>query len=152
MLENLFLIMVSLTSRFKLLLLSSALRSTSPWLSCAAYETQKNQDLPSWVPDWTSPSVTGDILGFRKDEKYAATRGILPSIRFSFDGQTLHVVGKSVDTIKILGSTMTYQKTQLLEWEHVIESASSYFSVETYPTTLWRTLLADCHTMGAESD
>ncbi|KAH8682947.1 heterokaryon incompatibility protein-domain-containing protein [Tricladium varicosporioides] len=124
---------------------------------CCVRNPKGLSGLPSWIPDWNTVSHTRETLGFKPSEKYAAAGTTTPHFRISTDNCTLHVRGKTIDRIKVLGmpiwhSDIPDNKEVQEEWRTLARSASPYFTGEMYPTILWRLLLADGQTRGSESD
>lgn len=64
--------------------------------------------------------------------------------------------GKVIDRIKVLGTPIWHSDPSngkvVKEWSALAQSTLPYFTGETYPTVLWRLLLADGQTLGRDSD
>ncbi|KAH8586676.1 heterokaryon incompatibility protein-domain-containing protein [Bisporella sp. PMI_857] len=120
-------------------------------LSCVAHP-QNIPNLPSWVPDWTALSNSGESLWFKASERYSAGGTTQSSHTFSPNGRILYASGKYIDIIEQLGSVINHQSQLFDEWDRFSKSVSPYFTGETYPRTLWRTLFADSGKHGLGSD
>ncbi|KAH6684557.1 heterokaryon incompatibility protein-domain-containing protein [Halenospora varia] len=124
---------------------------------CCVRNPKGLSGLPSWIPDWNTVSHTREIFGFKPSEKYAAAGTTTPHFRISADNRTLYVRGKAIDRIKVLGTPIWHSdipdnKEVQEEWRTLAQRVSPYFTGETYPTVLWRLLLADGQTRGRDSD
>ncbi|KAL9113652.1 MAG: hypothetical protein Q9187_007590 [Circinaria calcarea] len=123
---------------------------------CSVSHPKEIQNLPSWVPDWTSHLYFRQVFG-----PYFAKLGIFdypksPLKRkpyFSPDLRTLMVYGTIIDTIRDVSQIMLYSKSDsvLPEWEKMAQSASHVHG-ETFPTIYWRALLSDDGEHGIEDD
>lgn len=72
---------------------------------------ENQYNLPSWVPDWTRPSLTSGslVIGLHHHEpEFRAAGDTMADVRFSSDGYVLHVTGMILGTIEVLG--MPYRK------------------------------------------
>ncbi|KAF4627443.1 hypothetical protein G7Y89_g10712 [Cudoniella acicularis] len=127
---------------------------------CYVRNPKELSGLPSWVPDWTVMSKIRESLGFRSAEKYCAAGGktLRPRFHISEDNHILYTNGKLVDRIRKTGPMLSNENRDidnyeiLLEWEKYAHAVSPYATGETYPTILWRTLIADDGTRGNDSD
>jgi len=129
---------------------------------CHVRNPKELPGLPSWVPDWTVMSKIQESLGFKSAEKYCAAGGNTsrhrsrPRLYISEDNHILYTSGKFVDRIRKKGPILCNEKWDvdeiLLKWEKYAHTVSPYATGETYPTILWRTLIADGGTRGKDSD
>ena len=123
---------------------------------CSVSHPKKIQNLPSWVPDWTSHLCFRQGFGsyFAKLGTFDYPKSPLKKKPyFSPDLRTLLVHGTIIDTVRNLSQTMLHPQicSVLPEWEKMAQSASHVHG-ETFPTIYWRALLSDDGEHGVEDD
>lgn len=100
--------------------------------------------LPSWVPDWSCPSVVGlGVTGYRR---FDASRSIPRSLRVNEEANLLTVKGKRLDNIVRIGES----KKDMLDgkpFERLLsmlcELPHPYHTGQPRAEVLWRTLITD---------
>lgn len=108
---------------------------------CAAEPVvQLELDIPSWCPDWSTPSTVSSLIrreeipnariGVVKDRGgpiyYAAGKGPL-SARFSFNGRILECAGVIADGVRVVGPYIPdlpdeVRKDVFLEWINIVST------------------------------
>ena len=78
-------------------------------LSCASGPSATSS-LPSWVPDWRKIENVHPFTRYSDRTKFCASRGMKPEAWHSDDKTALHVTGKQVDSIAVLGSEPAFTK------------------------------------------
>ncbi|OCK74060.1 HET-domain-containing protein [Lepidopterella palustris CBS 459.81] len=79
-------------------------------LSCAS-GPRATSPLPSWVHDWRTLQNSHPFTRYSDRTKFCASGCTKPEAWFSTDNTILHVVGKQVDSIDVLGREPTFTKT-----------------------------------------
>jgi hypothetical protein len=78
-------------------------------LSCAS-GPKNSVGLPSWVPDWIQLQNSHPFTRYSDRTKFCASGHTSPELWFSSGNTTLHVVGKQVDSIDVLGTKSSFTK------------------------------------------
>jgi hypothetical protein len=80
-------------------------------LSCASRPSVSgNPPLPSWVPDWRNIENAHPFVRYSDRTKFAASGGMKAVAWHSNNQRILHVTGKLVDSIALLGSEPKFTK------------------------------------------
>lgn len=82
-------------------------------LSFASDRTNSKYLLPSWVPDFTQPENVVPLMRYEKRVNYNATKKSALQARISDGGRVLHLRGKAIDSVHLIGSTARFD--QVLE-------------------------------------
>ena len=81
-------------------------------LSCASGPTKsKNTPLPSWVPDWRSIENAHPFVRYSDRTKFRASGGMKAEAWHSHDQSILHVRGKLIDLVAVLGSEPSFTRS-----------------------------------------
>jgi hypothetical protein len=81
-------------------------------LSCASGPTKsKNTPLPSWVPDWRSIENAHPFVRYSDRTKFRASGGMKAEAWHSHYQSILHVRGKLIDSVAVLGSKPAFTKS-----------------------------------------
>jgi hypothetical protein len=81
-------------------------------LSCASGPTKsKNTPLPSWVPDWRSTENAHPFVRYSDRTKFRASGGMKAEAWHSHYQSILHVRGKLIDSVAVLGSKPAFTKS-----------------------------------------
>jgi hypothetical protein len=81
-------------------------------LSCAPGPTRiKNTPLPSWVPDWRNIKNAHPFVRYSDRTKFCASGGMKAEAWHSHDQSILHVRGKWIDFVVVLGSEPSFTKS-----------------------------------------
>lgn len=76
-------------------------------LSCAS---GPSSELPSWVPDWSNIDNAHPFTRYSDRTGFCASGAMKPEAWLSDDHTTLHVMGKHVDSIGVLGPMAAFTK------------------------------------------
>lgn len=77
--------------------------STDILYHCVLPAHPSELDLPSWVPDWTSPGHVEPFI--RRGLLAHATLSSVPKLHLSQDSKVLHITGKRLDKIAVVEET-----------------------------------------------
>ena len=81
-------------------------------LSCISEPTKsRNTPLPSWVPDWRNIGNAHPFVRYSDRTKFRASGGMKAEAWHSHDQSVLHVRGKWIDWVTVLGSEPTFTKS-----------------------------------------
>lgn len=111
--------------------------------------TWNDNDLPSWVPDWTNKNHYRLFSG--RKSNYHASGASTPFIKFKNNDRILTVKGVTLDIISGVGQAYFEKDIKgsgnlaLFQTEN---SANAYGSEQALRDALWRTLTGDCTPQG----
>lgn len=142
----------------------SLLRSNPGILPQLLYEAgsalrRRIAELPSWIPDWSSPRAGSPLGGLANIVSYAAATSRAPNFSLLPDSSTLHIEGAIVDRITSLTPEFrpdtsqthddAYFAIEVVKWLRLAIALPSTMATDTYPTgesldeALWRTLIGN---------
>ena len=112
------------------------------------------KSLPSWVPDYSIPFVTG--IGYRRMRLYSASRTLKPDWQIIENSTVLSSKALRIDTVSRVGTNLEDKDIEIKSWwSHdmlsiVADMDEYYVNGQGRVEALWRTLIGDSQSQCVE--